>query len=291
MEAKELSLFDERHTWERPKGQLLKWVGNKYRFAEEITSTFPPFEGKYVEPFVGTGAILATVAPSNGIAGDVLKPLIEIWSLLQDDIDSLIGFYSQKWHDFMEDKESTYYETLESFNNEPNGLDLLFLCRSCYGGVVRFTKEGKMSTPIGPHRPINPNSFAKRAYAWRERVINTEFHHADYQETMKEVEPGDLVYCDPPYSDTQAILYGAQDFQLSELLNEIQRCKELGAYVALSIDGYKKSELKMIDLEIPEDLFERQLMLDGGSSMLRRFQKLGETMEDEMVGDRLLLTW
>ena len=34
---------------------------------------------------------------------------------------------------------------------------------------------------------------------------------------MSKAQKGDLVYCDPPYSHTQSILYGAQSFSLERL--------------------------------------------------------------------------
>jgi len=286
----ERSLFGDL-VRKRPSAQLLKWVGNKFRHAEIIANTFPSYRGKYVEPFVGTGAVLATLAPERGLAGDILRPLIEIWKLLQEDPERLIEAYRERWNAYKIDRRRAYNQILEAYNNNPNGLDLLFLCRSCYGGIVRFTKEGKMSTPIGAHFPISPDSLAKRVYEWRKRVLNTTFVCADYKETMKQVEPGDLVYCDPPYYASQSILYGAQNFKLQELFEEIERCKKLGAYVALSIDGYKKSGLHRVEIDFPDGLFERELLLDAGASMLRRFQKRGKKMEGEFVGDRLLLTW
>jgi DNA adenine methylase len=44
-------------------------------------------------------------------------------------------------------------------------------------------------------------------------------------------------------------------------------------------------------LPLPEGLFEREIMLNVGRSMLRRFQMGGQTMEAEEVRDRLLLTY
>jgi DNA adenine methylase len=61
--------------------------------------------------------------------------------------------------------------------------------------------------------------------------------------------------------------------------------------VALSIDGTKKSGGTYCDLPLPEGLFEREIMLHVGRSMLRRFQMGGQTMEAEEVRDRLLLTY
>ena len=148
-----------------------------------------------------------------------------------------------------------------------------------------------MSTPYGPHQPINPGSFAKRVDEWQQRLMGCEFHVADYAEMMAQANPGDLVYCAPPYSHSQAILYGAQDFSLEHLLTVIHDCKACGVYVALSIEGTKKSGNTICDLPIPEGLFEREVSIDVGRSMLKRFQMNGRSLEDHMVTDRLLLTY
>ena len=102
---------------------------------------------------------------------------------------------------------------------------------------------------------------------------------------------GDLIYCDPPYSHSQSILYGAQDFNLSGLFEKIQEVKEKGVKVVLSIDGKKKSGNYLCDLPSPEGLFEEESYVRVGRSMLRRFQMEGQTLESEMVSDRLLLTY
>jgi DNA adenine methylase len=68
-------------------------------------------------------------------------------------------------------------------------------------------------------------------------------------------------------------------------------CKTRGVRVALSIDGTKKSGRVDCMLDIPEGLFEREVFVNCGRSMLRRFQREGETLEDEIVHDRLLLTY
>jgi DNA adenine methylase len=113
----------------------------------------------------------------------------------------------------------------------------------------------------------------------------------DYKEALGRAKSGDTVYCDPPYSFTQAILYGAQSFSLSELLKAISSCKDRGVFVALSIDGSKKSGQFICDIPVPTGLFEREVAVNVGRSMLRRFQRGGDTLEDEVVSDRLLLTY
>jgi DNA adenine methylase len=62
--------------------QLLKWMGNKQRFAHEIVAYFPVGFGVYFEPFLGSGAVLGTLAPEKVVASDVFRPLMEIWHTL-----------------------------------------------------------------------------------------------------------------------------------------------------------------------------------------------------------------
>ncbi len=108
---------------------------------------------------------------------------------------------------------------------------------------------------------------------------------------MEQAAPGDLIYCDPPYSHSQSILYGAQTFDLKRLFDAIVRCKARGVYIALSIDGTKRSGNHLCDLPIPENLFEREAFVNCGRSMLKRFQMDGQTLDGEVVADRLLLTY
>ena len=144
------------------------------------------------------------------------------------------------------EKVKGYEEIKASYNRKPNGADLLFLCRSCYGGVVRFRQgDGYMSTPCGIHEPISPESFAGRVDEWHQRTKGTTFLCQSYENTMVKAEEGDLIYCDPPYSHSQTILYGAQSFDLEHLFQVTAECKRRGVYVALSIDGTKKSGSKL----------------------------------------------
>ncbi len=275
------------------KTQLLKWIGNKQRFAHEIAEFFPSEIGTYYEVFLGSGAVLGALQPAKAVASDVFAPLIEIWNTLRND-PMLLGEWYRERHAIYHSlpKPEGYEQILASYNRKPNGADLLFLCRSCYGGVVRFRKaDGYMSTPCGVHAPISPASFAERVELWRGRTSGAKFVHGDFADVMATAKAGDLIYCDPPYVDSQGILYGGQSFSLQRLFRSIADCKARGVRVALSIDGTKKSGEVLCNLDLPDDLFAREAMVNCGRSMLRRFQRVGETLEDEVVHDRLLLTY
>ena len=113
------------------KLQLLKWIGNKQRFAHEIVSYFPLTYGTYYEPFLGSGAVLGTLAPQRAVASDVMRPLVDIWQTLIEDPDTLKRWYSERWETYRAGTPVQQYEQIKaSYNRNPNGADLLFLSRS-----------------------------------------------------------------------------------------------------------------------------------------------------------------
>ena len=244
--------------------------------ASEIIRFFPDNYATYFEPFLGSGAVLGTLAPRKAIASDILAPLMGIWELVRDDPETLIAAYAH-YRDRIEqgeDKRSVYAEALQAYNAHPNSKDFIFLSRACYGGVIRFRrKDGAMSTPCGAHMPISTASFRGRVMAWHAAVSDVDFRTSDFRPIFAEVTAGDLVYCDPPY------------------VEQSNEAKNRGAYVALSIDGSKRSGLHTILHDFPEGLFETEVDITVGRSMLKRFQRNGESLADEVVKDRLLLTY
>jgi DNA adenine methylase len=289
----QLTLENKYATYYPPKSQLLKWVGNKQRFAVEISRYFPTDYSRYFEPFLGSGAVLATVSPHDGLGSDTFKPLMEIWIMLKKDPNALIAWYTDRRNRIGKESKEEVYESVKAiYNKKPNGADFIFLSRACYGGIVRFRKvDGYMSTPCGAHMPISVKAFARRVEEWKHRLRNVNFVICDYKDSFAEAKVGDLIYCDPPYSYSQSILYGAQSFHLDELLEEIEKAKGKGVKVALSIDGHKKSGNYICDISVSPSLFKRELYINCGRSMLRRFQLEGQTLESEIVADRLLLTY
>lgn len=292
---KQLDLFssDDMVVAKPFKLQLLKWIGNKQRFAHQIVSMFPTSFNSYIEPFLGSGAVLATLSPKKAIASDIFSPLMSMWKKLHEDPEKLKKWYEERWEIAHGRNKKIGYEKIKtSYNKKPNAADLLFLCRSCYGGVVRFRKaDGFMSTPCGVHEPITPESFAIRVDEWYRRTQGTKFIEAHYESIMMSAKKGDLIYCDPPYKHSQGILYRGQEFNIEHLFGMIKKVKKRGVYVALSIDGTKKSGSVTCELPIPNGLFEQEIFVNCGRSMLKRFQMEGKNLSKEVVADRLLLTY
>lgn len=283
--------------------QLLKWVGNKHRFANEIIEAMPSEINTYYEPFLGSGAVLGTLlsqahtlVPSTrvnkAVAADVMEPLVGVFNYVKNEPEKLIEHYKNCIEDYNENRAERYLEIRERFNRDRDPLDFAVLTRTCYSGIIRFRKrDGYMSTPIGPHNPISPDSFKERVLIWHDLIKDVTFLNADFKETMRMAEEGDLVYCDPPYTHSQSILYGAQSFNIEELWESIDECKQRGVKVILSINGKKKSKQEDIGVKVPVGLFEREKYVDTGISMINRLQRSGEIMINESVHDKLLLTW
>ena len=99
----------------RPPKQLLKWIGNKQRYASQIADLMPAYN-TYIEPFLGSGALLGTLAPVSGIAGDILEPLVGIWQQLQIDPQSLLNHYANIWQRYVEDRATIYKQVLADYN-------------------------------------------------------------------------------------------------------------------------------------------------------------------------------
>lgn len=281
---------------------LLKWIGNKQRVASTIVSYMPDSFNNYYEPFLGSGAVLAELLMQDATslypnfeyayASDVLPFLIDIFKIVKSEPEKLIEYYIKEIEVYYENPVEQYEIIRDRFNHDHNAFDFCLLSRTCFSGIIRFRKaDGYMSTPRGPHKPICPDTFQQRVMLWSELIQKADFSVASFDESMSKPQKGDVVYCDPPYTHSQSIIYGAQDFQIKHLWDKIAECKAREAYVMLSINGTRESQKRDISVEIPEGLFQRELLVNCGTSMIDRLQNAGKEMENEIVHDKLLLTW
>ena len=281
---------------------ILKWIGNKQRFAGTIVSYMPQQFNNYYEPFMGSGAVMAELLYKDSTqlfphfhkayGSDILPFLIDIFELVKDCPEQLTDYYKKEIIEYYIDPETKYYEIRDRFNREHNPYDFLLLSRTCYSGVIRFRKrDGYMSTPKGVHTPIKAETFEKRVLQWHELFCKAYFCCESYTSAMDKAQNGDVVYCDPPYTHSQGIIYGAQDFDINTLWKKVKECKERGVKVILSINGMRESSRKDISIEPPDGVFERNILINCGTSMIDRLQNSGKEMKGKRVDDQLLLTW
>ena len=281
---------------------LLKWIGNKQRFAETIISYIPEVFNDYYEPFLGSGAVMAQLLEADrsrmyphfehAYGSDILPYLVEIFQMVKAEPSKLSDYYEKEISKYYENPDECYLQIRDRFNADHNALDFCLLSRTCYSGVIRFRKaDGYMSTPRGPHKPIAPSTFSKRLNIWSDLLENASFRCESFDMAMDRAKAGDVVYCDPPYTHSQGIIYGAQAFDIDMLWKKIRECKGRGVKVILSINGTRESKKKDISVIVPSDLFEREIYIDCGKSMIDRLQNSGHEMKNKEVHDKLCLTW
>ena len=70
---------------------------------------------------------------------------MEIWQTLKKSPATLKRWYAERYAIVKSgDKKDGYEKIKASYNVKPNGADLLFLCRACYGGVLSFRQSGRI---------------------------------------------------------------------------------------------------------------------------------------------------
>lgn len=184
---------------------FLKWPGGKYRLLPRIRKALHPGK-RLIEPFVGSGAVFLNTDYDTYLLADANPDLIGLYRQLLEEGPSFIrycrGFFNGKHNN-----GENYYAYRDEFNESRNARRksalFLYLNRHGYNGLCRYNSKGGFNTPFGRYdRPYFPE---KEMQAFVRRARCTTLLQARFDESMARAEPGDAVYCDPPYvplSDT-----------------------------------------------------------------------------------------
>lgn len=259
---------------------IIKWTGSKRSQAWDIWQLMPSYQ-RYIEPFVGGGALLYLSAVPGSIAGDVYQPLIELWQLIQRDPDLVVKSYRLHSKFLNEELDSldilnlpanenlpTYYYTVrDRFNAKKDPLDLNFILRTCVNGIVRFNNKGEFNNSFHlSRRGMEPARFAKIVYQWHQLVRNVKFVCQDYALTLQQAHKDDFVYLDPPYAGNTQRYIG--DLDTSRFFDELEKLNKRGVKWALSFDGSRGDRSLLHD--VPQSLFKRHLLLSSGNSAVNK---------------------
>lgn len=126
---------------------LIKWTGSKRTTLSSLLPLFPHNVENYYEPFVGGGSVLYSVNYQNRFANDICQEVIEIFEFVQQDPEKVKNSYRKNWNEFQKDLNH-YYLIRESYNKTNNPLDLLFLTRTSYNGLIRYNSNEQFN--VGP---------------------------------------------------------------------------------------------------------------------------------------------
>jgi len=148
------------------KTKLVEWIKD-HAILEEA--------GTWIEPFMGSGVVGFNVRPDRAIFADVNPHIVNFYHAIKDGkitVGIAKEFLEKEGALLQKKGENHYYEVRERFNKNGNSLDMLFLNRACFNGVMRFNKKGAFNVPFG-HKP---EYFAK---AYITKITNQIKYVAD----------------------------------------------------------------------------------------------------------------
>ncbi|MFW2590170.1 DNA adenine methylase [Sagittula sp. SSi028] len=258
----------------------IKWTGSKRSQACRIAQLAPSFE-RYIEPFLGGGAIMFLAAHPGAVGSDIYKPLVELWQTIRDEPDTLIGQYEQQWLELNAELDgidsstmtrgngvpSVFYQARDRFNKSPNPIDLNFLMRTCVNGIVRFNDRGEFNNSFHlSRRGMQPNRFGKAVKTWSRVLQGVHLVCRDYRDVLQDTKRGDFVYFDPPYAGNKQRY--AESLTPEELFQELEKLNVKGVKWALSYDG-TRGDLDLTH-DVPKDLFKVRHFIHSGNSTVKK---------------------
>lgn len=176
---------------------FLKWAGGKRWLLDHPRFEIPPYTGKYIEPFLGGGAVFFHHRPKAALLSDINCRLIETYNAIKDDWRSV--WIELRRHHRCHSKQY-YYEERSRVRKRPytRAAQFLYLNRTCWNGLYRENLKGKFNVPVGTKNTVifDDDNFCSISDALK----NTNIHCTDFEETIAYAETGDLLFVDPPYT-------------------------------------------------------------------------------------------
>lgn len=200
---------------------MLKYRGGKSKEIPHIMCHIPNFSGRYIEPFVGGGALYFYLEPREAIINDINKRLINFYKGVRDyyprlrnELDEIEALYERNRREYevlkssmpderVEDKnEVLYYFLRDMFNNKvskeySDAFLYYFINKTAYSGMIRYNASGDFNVPYGRYKHLSTKQVS---FSHCELLKRTEILNADYSEIFNMCKDDDFVFLDPPYN-------------------------------------------------------------------------------------------
>lgn len=229
-----------RREIERRARPILKWAGGKTQLLAELRARVPHRYGRYIEPFVGGGALFFELEPSKAIIADSNPELVNLYRALQTDHDRVVSYLA----DF-ENTDSFFYRLrrlrFEKLEPAFAAARTIFLNRTCYNGLYRVNRRGEFNVPFGRYK--NPSFCQPDAIRAAARALaDVQILLGDYKDILRDhARADDFVFLDPPYLPVSEFAdfkrYTKEQFyedDQRELAQEVKRLQNLGCHVLLT---------------------------------------------------------
>ncbi|MCK4358952.1 MAG: Dam family site-specific DNA-(adenine-N6)-methyltransferase [Candidatus Cloacimonetes bacterium] len=205
---------------------FLKWAGGKSQLINEIVKRLPDkikrskYIKKYIEPFVGGGALFfhlkSYYSIEKAVLIDINRELIICYKVIQKEPNQLMTKLQKLEKLFLSksfaEREEIYYDTRALYNVRMNDFDYenynfewidrasqtIFFNKTCFNGLFRQNKKGEFNVPMGSYK--NPTICqTENLFAVSNALENVEIICGDFTEAEKYITKESVVYYDPPY--------------------------------------------------------------------------------------------
>ena len=176
---------------------FLKWAGGKRWFAERCMHLIPEKFERYIEPFLGSGAMFFALRPKQAILSDLNDDLINCYRALRDAPTAIAEMLTAHQAEHSEDH---YYKVRAEKPDEPvmRAAWFLYLNRTCWNGLYRVNRKNEFNVPIGTKMAVVLDSDD---FAASSRILQgVELENRDFEQTLAAAGAGDFVFVDPPYT-------------------------------------------------------------------------------------------
>ena len=199
---------------------LVKYRGGKSKEIPHLIKHIPQFNGKYIEPFFGGGALFFHLEPKKALINDINLKLISFYigvkdnfEILKTELSEIEKIYAINRRKFEELKSKTpvervddeneplYYQIRNMFNDlsekkYSEALLYFFINKTAYSGMIRYNSKGEFNVPYGRYPNLNTSLVTK---AHNNLLTNTEIYNLDYSEIFRMADKDDFMFLDPPY--------------------------------------------------------------------------------------------
>lgn len=187
---------------DRKPHPFLKWAGGKRQLLGQMERYFPRTYNKYMEPFVGGGAVFFHLLPARAILIDDNVELINCYKVVKENLAELIQLLKTHVN------EESYYYKIRDVDRNPSifakwtpvqrASRTIFLNRCCFNGLYRVNSKGQFNVPFGKYK--NPKFCDEdNLKLVHEAIKRTQIIKGSFELCLDSAEPGDFIYFDPPY--------------------------------------------------------------------------------------------
>jgi len=196
---------------------FIRRPGNKSRHLKYIMPFIPDFDGTYIEPFVGTGAVFLKVEPKTWILNDINDELMDLWKLVRDDPEFLLDEIHKLKEKLLsldtQDKIRYCKEITEGIGDEKNlrlkSIKCHLMTYCSFESTLSHSYSSSQFFFTGLYKPLyESNSCHVFTDAYRDKIRHLtsvlskgkgSLLTQDYREVLKDAKAGDFVFLDPPY--------------------------------------------------------------------------------------------